>query len=285
MSSGSVSAIPSMAMAEASAQPVDARHPEWGRVYVLPWDAEIFGFPVGAYQPGEATVVRGALAALGERLREWALAHRVELVSSVVPADDRLWRALMPALGFVCVEQTLDLTFRVQAYQAAPPSRPVRLATPDDHSQIEEIAGHTFRHGRYSADPRFPLELADRRYRHWVRSACASTNPADRVYVVGKPGNVKGFFQLRIVEDRAEVGIMGVTESAKGSSAAFDLMTGMQLDLKALGIRWLTAKISAGNTRVVNLVSHFGYRFRNAQATFHWHAPGAPHLLPPGGVS
>ena len=96
---------------------------------------------------------------------------------------------------------------------------------------------------------------------------------------------MKGFFQLRIVEDRAEVGIMGVTESAKGSSAAFDLMTGMQLDLKALGIKWLTAKVSAGNTRVVNLVSHFGYRFRNAQATFHWHAPGAPHLLPSGGAS
>ena len=133
------------------------------------------------------------------------------------------------------MEQTLDLAFRVQAYAASPPSRPVRLATVDDHPQIEEIAGHTFRHGRYNADPRFPLDLADRRYRHWVRSACTSTSPADRVYVVGKPGNVKGFFQLRLVEDRAEVGIMGVAESAKGSPAALDLMTGMHLDLKALG--------------------------------------------------
>ncbi len=105
------------------------------------------------------------------------------------------------------------------------------------------------------------------------------------MYVVGKPGNVKGFFQLRLVEDRAEVGIMGVAESAKGSPAALDLMTGMQLDLKALGIRWITAKLSAGNTRVINLVSHFGYRFRNAQATFHWHAPEARHLLPPGTIS
>ena len=180
------------------------------------------------------------------------------------------------------MEQTLDLTFRIQAYQRRPPARPVRLATVDDHPQIEEIAGHTFRHGRYNADPRFPPDLADRRYRHWVRSACTSTSPADRVYVVGEPGNVKGFFQLRLVEDRAEVGIMGVAESAKGTPAALDLMTGMQLDLKALGVRWITAKISAGNTRVINLVAHFGYRFRNAQATFHWHAPDAPHLLPPG---
>ena len=104
------------------------------------------------------------------------------------------------------------------------------------------------------------------------------------MYVVGKPGNVKGFFQLRLVEDRAEVGIMGVAESAKGTPAALDLMTGMQLDLKALGIRWITAKLSAGNTRIINLVAHFGWRFRNARATFHWHAPDARHLLPPGPI-
>jgi hypothetical protein len=271
-------------MPEVSLQPLDADCPEWGQVFVVSWDTDIFGFPVGTYVPGEARAFQATLREVGERFRAWASANLVELVSCTVPADDRAWRAILPALGFTCVEQTLGLLFRVQPYSASPPSRPVRLATVDDHPQIEEIAEHTFRHGRYNADPRFPPELADRRYRHWIRSACTSTNPADRVYVVGKPGNVKGFFQLRLVEERAEVGIMGVTESAKGSPAAFDLMTGMHLDLKALGIRWLTAKISAGNTRVINLVSHFGYRFRDAQATFHWHAPGAPHLLPPGAI-
>lgn len=269
-------------MGEASIHPLDASRPEWGKVFVVPWDTDTFGFPVGAYEPGASGVILADLDAIAERLRAWASAHRVELVSCVVPADDRTWRMLMPLLGFTCVEQTLDLRFRVQAYSAPPPTRPVRLATADDHPQIEEIAGHTFHHGRYNADPRFPLELADRRYRQWVRSACTSTSPADRVYVVGEPGHVKGFFQLRLAERRAEVGIMGVTESAKGSPAALDLMTGMQLDLKTLGIQWITAKISAGNTRVINLVSHFGYRFRNAQATFHWHAADAPHLLPRG---
>jgi hypothetical protein len=271
-------------MPEVSVQPLDAERPEWGRVFVVPWDTDIFGFPVGTYEPGDARAVHAGREAFGGRFRAWASTHRVELVSSTVGADDRVWRSLLPALGFVHVEQTLDVTFRVQTYDAPPPSRPVRLASVDDYPQIEEIAGHTFRHGRYSADPHFPPDLADRRYRHWVRSACTSTSPADRVYVVGKPGNVKGFFQLRLVEDRAEVGIMGVAESAKGTPAALDLMTGMQLDLKALGTRWITAKLSAGNTRIMNLVAHFGWRFRNARATFHWHAPGARHLLPSGPI-
>ncbi len=272
-------------MPEVSVQPLDAERPEWGGVFVVPWDTDIFGFPVGTYEPGEPCALQADLVACGDRLRAWTSTHRVELVSCTVPADDRIWRALMPALGFVSVEQTLDVAFRIQTYDAPPPSRPVRLGTVDDHPQIEEIAGHTFRHGRYSADPCFPPDLADRRYRHWVRSACTSTDPADRVYVVGKPGNVKGFFQLRLVEDRAEVGIMGVTEAAKGTPAALALMTGMQLDLKALGTRWITAKLSAGNTRIMNLVAHFGWRFRNPRATFHWHAPEAPHLLRPGVIS
>jgi hypothetical protein len=274
-------------MFDSAPVPLDVGHPEWGKVFVVPWDTEIFGFPVGAYEPGDPGAIRSDLEAFSRRFHGWASAHRVELVAGSVGADDRVWRALMSALGFTCVEQTLDAMFRVQAYTAPPPSRPVRLATPDDHHQIEEIAAHTFGHGRYHADPRFPLDLADRRYRHWIRNACTSGSPRERVYVVGKPGGVKGFFQVRLAEDkeRAEIGIMGVAESAKGSPAALDLMTGMHLDLKALGIRWLTAKLSAGNTRIINLIAHFGYRFRNARATFHWHAPAAPHLLPPEGVA
>ena len=247
-------------MPEVSVQPLDAERPEWGRVFVVPWDTDIFGFPVGTYEPGDARAVHAGREAFGRRFRDWAASRQVELVSGTVAADERVWRTVLPELGFTCV-------------------------TADDHAQIEEIAGRTFRHGRYNADPRFPPALADRRYRHWIRSACTSASPADRVYVVGKSGNVKGFFQLRLAEDRAEVGIMGVAESAKGSPAALDLMTGMHLDLKGLGIRWITAKISAGNTRVINLVAHFGYRFRSAKATFHWHAPDARHLLPRGTIS
>jgi len=271
----------STAMAEVQARPLDGDHPEWGTVFVVPWDTDIFGFPVGTCVPGDVGVVQANLPGFGARLRAWTSAHRVELVSCAVSADEPIWRGLMPALGFLCVEQTLDVACRIQAFNAPPPPRPVRLATADDHPQIEQIAEHTFRHGRYKADPYFPPELADRRNRHWVRSACASTDPADRVWVVGKPGDVNGFFQLRLVEDRAEVGIMGVTESAKGSPAGLHLMTGIQLELKALGVQWLTAKLSAGNTRIMNLVAHLGWRFRNPQATFHWHAPEAPHLLPP----
>jgi hypothetical protein len=268
-------------MAEVAAEPLDAGRPEWGTVYVVPWDTDIFGFPVAVWQPGDPGVVSAKLGFLGQRLKEWALLHQVELVACTVAADHRGWRSILPALDFTAVEQTVRIILRLQPFDTSPPATPVRLAVAGDIPRVEEIADHAFRHGRYHADPRFPPELADRRYRRWVGNALVSKDPLDRVYVLGRPGTVKGFFQLRLVEDRAEVGIIAVAKTLQGSSAGPQLVAGTQLALKADGVRWITSKVAAANTGLLNLVTHFGYRLRQPETTFHWHSPCAPHLLPP----
>lgn len=84
-------------MPEVSLHPLDENRPAWGRVFVVPWDTDIFGFPVGSYEPGDAEAIHPDLDAFGEQLRAWATVQRVELVSSTVGADDRVWRTLLPA--------------------------------------------------------------------------------------------------------------------------------------------------------------------------------------------
>jgi hypothetical protein len=272
-------------MSEAPFRPLEDDAPGWGRVAILPWDTDIFGFPVAAWQPGDPGAIAADLKTVRERFQEWASTHQVELVACTVVADDRVWRALLPELGFSVVEQTVRIMLRLQVFTAPPPTTPVRLADADDGQHVEEIAGHAFRHGRYSADPRFPQELADRRYRRWVSNALHSADPLDRVYVLGHPGSVKGFFQLRLNKDRAEVGIIAVAKALHGSPAGPDLVIGTQLALKPEGVRWITSKVSAANLGLLNLVAHLGYRFRQPEAVFHWHAPDARHLLPRGTIS
>ena len=68
-------------MPEVSVQPLDAERPEWGRVFVVPWDTDIFGFPVGTYEPGDARAVHAGREAFGRRFRDWAASRQVELVS------------------------------------------------------------------------------------------------------------------------------------------------------------------------------------------------------------
>jgi hypothetical protein len=271
-------------MPEVPVESLDAGRPEWGTVYVVPWDTDIFGFPVAVWQPADVDAIAGDVKSFCRRFETWAAAHRVELVACTVVADDRRWQALLPDLGFSLVEQTVRIRLRLQAFDAPAPSTPVRLAARDDAQAVEDIAGHAFRHGRYVADPRFPRALTDARYERWIRGTLRSTDPRDRVYVLGRPGAVKGFFQLRIHEDRAEVGIIAVPKVLQGSRAGRDLVVGTQLALKADGVRWITSKVAAANVALINLVASLGYRFRQPEATFHWHAPGAPHLLPKGTI-
>ena len=270
-------------MAEVQFGPLHDDVPGWGTTAILPWDAEIFGFPVAVWQPGDPDAIAADLGRVRRRVAAWATTHRVELIGCTVPADDRGWRGLLPELGFTLVEQTVRIMLRLQAFSAPQPSTPVRLAASDEGEHIEEIAAHAFRHGRYHADPRFPPALADRRYRHWIRNALGSKDPLDRVYVLGRPGTIKGFFQLRLNDGRAEVGIIAVAKALQGSPAGPELVVGTQLALKAEGVRWITSKVSAANLGLLNLVTHLGYRLRRPEAAFHWHAPGAPHLLPRGG--
>jgi hypothetical protein len=96
---------------------------------------------------------------------------------------------------------------------------------------------------------------------------------------------VKGFFQLRLNKDRAEVGIIAVAKALQGSPAGPELVIGTQLALKAGGVRWITSKVSAANLGLLNLVTHLGYRLRQPEAVFHWHSPNARHLLPRGSIS
>jgi hypothetical protein len=269
---------------EASFQPLEDGTPGWGRVAILPWDTEIFGFPVAAWQPGDPAAIAADPEAFRKGFRGWASTHGIELVACTVVADDRAWQAILPEVGFAFVEQTVRIRLRLQAFDAPPPATPVRLATPEDGPSLEEIAGNAFRHGRYHADPRFPRELADHRYQYWVRSTFRSTDPRDRVYVLGRPGTVKGFFQLQLNEDRAETGIMAVSKALQGSPAGPELVIGTQLALKSEGVRWITSKVSAANVALLNLVTSLGYRLRQPEATYHWHAPDAPHLLARGTI-
>jgi hypothetical protein len=271
-------------MLETSFQPLEEGAPGWGQIAILPWDTDIFGFPVAAWQPGDPGAIAEDAEAFRKRFQAWAALHRVELVASTVVADDRAWQAILPELGFSFVEQTVRIRLRLQAFDAPPPATPVRLATPEDGPGLEEIAGSAFRHGRYHADPRFPRSLADDRYQYWVRGTFRSTDPRDRVYVLGRPGTVKGFFQLQLNEDRAETGIIAVAKALQGSPAGVELVIGTQLALKPEGVRWITSKVSAANVGLLNLVTSLGYRLRQPEATFHWHAPDAPHLLARGTI-
>lgn len=267
-------------MFSAAFEPLRADCPEWGQAAVLQWDAEIFGFGVADYKVGDVERVKSDPEGFCSALVNWANNKQVELISSSVLASDLQWCAVLQEQGFRFVDYTVEcVNKRIQSLHVLPTRNPVRLATPSDQAGVERLAESAFRFGRYHADPRFPRELADRRYSWWVRNAFRRMGPGVPIYLTGQPEHITGFVQATVNGSDAHINIAAVEPTLQGGIIGYDLIGGALLNLKAAGVRRVTTKVSAANTAIMNIVVGFEGRFRPSQAVFHWHAPNAPHLL------
>ncbi len=268
-------------MFEMSWSPLVEEHPEWGKVSLLPWDCEIFGFAVAEFAMGECSALVQNREAFKCALEGWAQQNQVELISCSIPGADAFGCFLLAELGFRYIDYTYTIK-NSRIHEFVPPAsrrRQVRPAEPGDYAEIERIAEHAFQFGRYQLDPLFPREAADRRYRLWLRNTCATLGGSSIMHVIGDPGQVRGFLHATIEGQTSHISIMAVDASLQLTSVGLDLCSSHFREMQQMGIRRMDGKISASNLNILNMVAFFGFRFYHPLAAFHWHAPDAPHLV------
>jgi GNAT superfamily N-acetyltransferase len=250
--------------------------PAYGRATLLPWDTEFFGFPAASYQIGAESVApldTDALKELREKLSSWLHRHQVAVCSCVVPATDSLWKRYLTEMDFRLVDIGLQVSLSNLQKTSLPEARAqLRLAERGDWDAIEAIAAHSFHHGRYHADPLFPRELADGRYQQWVRNALTGEQEVDRVYVMGDPGDVQGFYHVTMEDGVSDMRLAAVRPELQGTLFGFELYLALLHTLQQAGIRRVITSISAANTSVINIYGQFGFRFGKPEAIYHWHA-------------
>ena len=267
-------------MFKAPYENLSAEHPEWGTIAVLPWDSEIFGFSVADWKVGDVRVVFDDRAGLGASLTSWSRDESVQLISCTVPSGESRWRALLPQLGFAYVDSTLTYTLaKLQTVRFPRKHVPVRLATAEDQPAVERICEIGFRAGRYHADPLFPLELANARYRRWLANEFNSLGENNRIYVAGEVGAAIGFTHVRVNGSEAYITIGGADPEVQSSVLPFAVFIGTLEALRDSGVRRAQSKLSAGNTPMLNLAAYAGSRFSEPELVFHWHAPGSSQLV------
>lgn len=188
---------------------------------------------------------------------------------------------LFTVVGFVPVDFNLMATHPSLKALSLPESRfTLRPAGPEDHGEILRIAGSAFSFGRYHGDPRFPRKLANARYIQWMQRALEYANSDDKVLVLGAPGAVIGFMNVVVRNGHADLRLGAIDSSNELGFPGFFLYAEVLRLMRDTGVRRASAKISAANTRVLNVCARLGFQFSNAEAVYHWHAPDAPHLLP-----
>ena len=100
----------------------------------------------------------------------WMMHHEVSVCGCVLPAGNVFWKSFLPTLGFRFVDFAIEARLRDLSSATLPPVRAV-LRNPQrgDQGAIEALAARSFAHGRYFADPLFPRDLAQRRYKRWLQ--------------------------------------------------------------------------------------------------------------------
>ena len=266
-------------MSEPEYQPLSAEKPDWGEVAVLSWDSEVFGFPVATYRATNASVISRNLAAVREALKSWAVGNDVELIGCALSATEAMWRFCLPQLGFLYVDSTLIYSLPKLQRTKFPRRYKLRSATLADQESVERIAEQSFETGRYHADPLFPRELAQRRFRKWLTQAFESLSLTSRVFVLGESGAATAFSHSYVHGDEAHITIGGVDAALHRRGLGPAIFVGTFAALQDLGVRHAHSKVSVGNAGAMNCAAFGGARFSNPEHVYHWHAPGARHLL------
>jgi hypothetical protein len=245
-----------------------------GFAAVVTWDSRTFGFPVAQFRIGAGSIPEYRAELLQRDMAAWLDKNQVSLCSCAFPADNQFWKILLPRMGFQFVDVGLQVTLNgLQRVRLAPTRSKLRPAEAGDREAIEKIAEHAFHHGRYHADPLFPRELANRRYRNWMTNALGGANPVERIYVMGEPGFVQGFYHLTIEDGFSDLRLAAIAPALQGTMLGFDLYLAMLHALKSLAVRRVAASLSGTNTAVMNVFSHLGFQFGKPELIYHWHPP------------
>jgi ribosomal protein S18 acetylase RimI-like enzyme len=246
----------------------------------VPWDSDIFGFPVAIYRPEASELDDSEKHVFLRHFHSWMEARNVALCSCSIPSESLLWRKTLQQAGFHFVDITLRPSLAGLAAAHIPDSRfPVRSAEAKDRPAIKAIAEDSFAHGRYHADPFFPKYLADRRYRVWIENALDNPNPEDRIFVLEQSGEVKGFFHTTLENSLSDLRLAAVAPDVRATLIGVDLYASTLHALRRLGVRRVVTSVSATNTAVINLYAMLGFRFGNPEMVYHWHSKSFPERI------
>jgi RimJ/RimL family protein N-acetyltransferase len=237
--------------------------------FVVPWDTEIFGFPVAQIDRLAITDDRCVDDAM-RKLLSWLDSRSVRMASCRLDSRALRESMLLEQHGFRFVEIVYSPKLApLRIIADTDDGLVIERATGADLAAIEAIAGSAFETGRYRLDWRIDPAASDRRYRAWVRNSFADSR--QEVLKATVAGALAGFF---IVEVRSDGSVYwhltAIAPSMQGKGLGKRLWASMVRRHHEAGLTRIETTISAHNPPVMNIYAALGFRFGAARATFHW---------------
>lgn len=237
--------------------------------HIVPWDSDIFGFPVAAIQTIElhdAGQARGAF----DLYQEWVRDRSIELVSCRLPHDQVGVSMFLERHGFRFVEMVLHPTMRgLQLIPDIDTALRVEPVLEREVPIVAAMAEHAFGYERYHMDPRVDSRLADLRYGRWIQNSFADERQV--LFKVVCAESILGFF---VIENRQDGMVYwhltAVNPDFKGKQLGMAIWRTMMAYHRNSGMDSIITTVSARNTPVLNLYSKLNFRFAPPEVTLHW---------------
>jgi ribosomal protein S18 acetylase RimI-like enzyme len=236
---------------------------------LVPWDSEIFGFPV-AQISGLVLPDSVQAAEIMLQFRRWCVDRDVRLVSCRIDHAKLRESMVLEGHGFRFIEFVYGPRLGSFDYVGAPlHSIDVLVATQDDLGQIEEIASTAFTTGRFLLDRRLDPGLSRRRYAAWVRNSLRSQSQVVLKAEIDR--SLVGFFVVEHLHDRSVYWhLTAIASKWQGKGVGLSLWQTMLLRHKSEQASSVTTTISGHNVRALNLYARLGFRITSIEMTFHW---------------
>ncbi len=235
----------------------------------VPWDSDIFGFPVAQIAEIQVSHPGRALIDLAP-FQAWLEQETIYLASCRL-AHGRLRESmLLEQVGFRFVEMVLHPYLAdLQGFSCEPQGLDVALADSADLPAIEAIASTAFGYERFHADPRLDRGLADQRYLVWVRNS--HVHPTQRLYKICDGPDLVAFFVTENQPDgRCYWHLTAIAPDFQGRGYGKRVWREMLHFHQREGMLRIATTIAAGNVPVLNLYARLGFRFQPPEITLHW---------------
>lgn len=175
-----------------------------------------------------------------------------------------------------CLEMTLtDTNVTLEHHPGAhhsPPSKRIRLATPDDESAVSEIAATSFSLTRFHTDPRIGPEIANRIKAQWARNYFDGQR-GELMLVAEHASRIAGFCQLLDRGDALIIDLIAVSVTARRQGLASDMIAASQIAARERGCQWLRVGTQLANIASLRCYERLGFRVCSAHHVFHRHMP------------
>ena len=238
---------------------------------LLEWDSEFFGLRIASL----------SALALGEgawrSALDWAGKERIDCLYLLSESDDSTSRRLFEHSGAALVDLRVTLARDTgPMFKVKPCSATLRAANANDVSALRAIASRAHTDSRFYSDGRFARERCDELYATWIERSVRGW--ARSVLVAELDGALAGYVTLHARPDGdAEIGLIAVTESARGKGVGRFLVESALLMANAFGLAHTSVVTQGSSVAAQRLYQSAGFRTTRVQLWHHlWFEKQAP---------